>query len=215
LLADRNRYGGANQCLIWTAFAKRGLGFSAVQGLSTDKTDNTQAFDVPPVCNLLEDNTPKTQTICTGQTATYSVWAGGNFTAPVTMSATGLPAGTTATFSPNPLATTKRLSFMTVGNTSGATGGTYFVNMVGAGGVSSNKQVTLTLVAPPIANSLAPANGTIGVALGPTLNWSTAVGAASYTVQIATDPGFSNIVRSATVAGTNYTVSPLLDPATA
>ena len=30
--ADVALYGGANQCLIWEAFAKRGLGVSAEQG---------------------------------------------------------------------------------------------------------------------------------------------------------------------------------------
>ncbi|WP_188547366.1 T9SS-dependent M36 family metallopeptidase [Hymenobacter qilianensis] len=47
LLADRINYGGANQELIWRAFAKRGLGFSAKQGLSTSRTDQVQAFDLP------------------------------------------------------------------------------------------------------------------------------------------------------------------------
>ncbi|NNE25568.1 MAG: T9SS type A sorting domain-containing protein [Saprospiraceae bacterium] len=47
LLADQNLYGGANQCAIWNAFARRGLGFSADQGTSASKTDGTEAFDVP------------------------------------------------------------------------------------------------------------------------------------------------------------------------
>ncbi|CAE6508128.1 unnamed protein product [Rhizoctonia solani] len=34
--ADANRYGGANKCTLWTAFAKRGLGFDAM----TNKTDS-------------------------------------------------------------------------------------------------------------------------------------------------------------------------------
>jgi uncharacterized repeat protein (TIGR01451 family) len=50
LLADQNLTGGANQCVIWEAFAKRGLGFSADQGVSSSKTDGTEAFDLPLVC---------------------------------------------------------------------------------------------------------------------------------------------------------------------
>lgn len=50
LLADQNNYGGANQCLIWGAFAKRGLGYSASQGSSGNRADGTQAFDLPPAC---------------------------------------------------------------------------------------------------------------------------------------------------------------------
>ncbi|WP_426058846.1 T9SS-dependent M36 family metallopeptidase [Hymenobacter sp. B1770] len=49
LLADRQNYGGANQELIWRAFAKRGLGFSAKQGLTTNRFDQVEAFDLPLV----------------------------------------------------------------------------------------------------------------------------------------------------------------------
>lgn len=50
LLADQNNTGGANQCLIWKAFAKRGLGYSADQGDSWSSFDGTEAFDMPPTC---------------------------------------------------------------------------------------------------------------------------------------------------------------------
>lgn len=51
LLADRILTGGANQCYIWRAFAKRGLGYGAVQGAATSSTDGVQAFDMPPACS--------------------------------------------------------------------------------------------------------------------------------------------------------------------
>ena len=47
LLADQMLYSGANQCTIWDAFAKRGLGYSASQGSSSNKNDGTEAFDTP------------------------------------------------------------------------------------------------------------------------------------------------------------------------
>ncbi|WP_068761276.1 M36 family metallopeptidase [Aequorivita soesokkakensis] len=47
MAADQAIYGGANQCLLWDAFAKRGLGFSASQGSSGSRSDGTQAFDTP------------------------------------------------------------------------------------------------------------------------------------------------------------------------
>jgi PKD repeat protein len=50
LLADEIFYGGANRCLIWEAFARRGLGFSASQGSSDSRTDQVEAFDLPPFC---------------------------------------------------------------------------------------------------------------------------------------------------------------------
>lgn len=50
LAADRVRTGGANQCVLWRAFAKRGLGAGAQQGSSASTLDGTQSFAVPPGC---------------------------------------------------------------------------------------------------------------------------------------------------------------------
>ncbi|AHM60069.1 hypothetical protein D770_09060 [Flammeovirgaceae bacterium 311] len=50
LAADQINNGGANQCHIWQAFAKRGLGYSAQQGSTSDLTDGVEAFDMPPSC---------------------------------------------------------------------------------------------------------------------------------------------------------------------
>ena len=47
LAADLAIYGGANECAIWDAFARRGLGLSADQGSSSSRTDGTEAFDTP------------------------------------------------------------------------------------------------------------------------------------------------------------------------
>ncbi len=50
LLADRINNNGANQCLIWQAFAKRGMGFSAS---TTDASDGApiEATDPAPYCS--------------------------------------------------------------------------------------------------------------------------------------------------------------------
>jgi len=45
--ADVAIYGGANECLLWDAFAKRGLGVSADQGSSGSRSDGIEAFDTP------------------------------------------------------------------------------------------------------------------------------------------------------------------------
>ena len=51
LLADQINNGGANQCLIWEAFAKRGLGIGADQGSSNSVTDGTEDFNTPCFCD--------------------------------------------------------------------------------------------------------------------------------------------------------------------
>lgn len=50
LAADRANYDGANQCLIWDVFARRGLGFDADQGLRTSKNDGVEGFKIHPTC---------------------------------------------------------------------------------------------------------------------------------------------------------------------
>lgn len=50
LLADLTNNLGANRCLIWKAFAKRGLGVSADAGSSSSVSDGTEAFDIPALC---------------------------------------------------------------------------------------------------------------------------------------------------------------------
>lgn len=50
LKADELMFGGAHQCDIWEAFAKRGCGFSAESG-SNAKGDQEEAFDMPFDCD--------------------------------------------------------------------------------------------------------------------------------------------------------------------
>ncbi|WP_353480054.1 T9SS-dependent M36 family metallopeptidase [Haliscomenobacter sp.] len=50
IAADAANNGGANECLIWEVFARRGLGWSADQGSTADRNDGLQAFDTRPEC---------------------------------------------------------------------------------------------------------------------------------------------------------------------
>ncbi|MDG4798148.1 M36 family metallopeptidase [Micromonospora sp. WMMD1082] len=49
IAADAALTGGDNACTLWASFARRGLGYSAVQG-TTNRDDNTEAFDTHPSC---------------------------------------------------------------------------------------------------------------------------------------------------------------------
>jgi len=50
LAADQLLYNGAHRCLIWDVFANRGFGYSASQGSAGSRTDQSEAFDLPPIC---------------------------------------------------------------------------------------------------------------------------------------------------------------------
>ena len=50
LAADQALYGGANECLIWNVFARRGAGWEASQGSSFSATDQIEDFNTKPAC---------------------------------------------------------------------------------------------------------------------------------------------------------------------
>lgn len=50
LKADTINYGGANSCLIWEVFARRGLGYYADQGSANSRSDGEENFESAPLC---------------------------------------------------------------------------------------------------------------------------------------------------------------------
>ncbi|WP_179467507.1 T9SS-dependent M36 family metallopeptidase [Chryseobacterium sp. H1D6B] len=53
LAAELAVTGGADKCMIWRTFAKRGLGVAASAGSKIDINDQTEDFTVPAECNVL------------------------------------------------------------------------------------------------------------------------------------------------------------------
>lgn len=74
LAADQLNHGGQHSCLIWDAFAKMGMGFSA---LTTDVNDINplEAFDMPAECSpqLQLDSDTQFGGICLAETSTKSL----------------------------------------------------------------------------------------------------------------------------------------------
>ncbi len=58
LAADSILYNYRHKCAIWNAFARRGMGYSAVQGSSNSATDQVAAFDVPSMVTLTKSSMP-------------------------------------------------------------------------------------------------------------------------------------------------------------
>ncbi len=156
--------------------------------------------------------TPAGQSICTGDDADYTVEVGSvsGFSDPVTLSASGHPAGTTATFNPNPV-TPPGNSNLVISNTASAAPGDYTIDIEGdANAITHTTQVDLSIfdVAPTASTPVTPADGATGVSTTPTFSWTSVADAESYTLEIATDAAFSNIVHTATdIAGTSYTLT--------
>lgn len=50
LMADKVHYASENKCLIWSVFARRGLGFFAEGGSSSNRNDGVENFETLPTC---------------------------------------------------------------------------------------------------------------------------------------------------------------------
>lgn len=209
LAADDALTGGANQCLIWEGFAKRGLGFSADQGSSGSNGDNTEAFDMPPSCDLLHAPEPVARS-CTGDPVDFEIDLGGAWEAPVNLSVSGQPG--TAQFDPNP-ASASGTSVMTVSGTSGEPAGSYAMTVTGDDGTMV-EQIDLDLelfdAAPDEVTPDLPADGATDVAFRPELSWQAAAGTGTYLVEVASDPAFDDVVYSVETTDTQHRLASAL-----
>ncbi|MGA9341819.1 MAG: choice-of-anchor J domain-containing protein, partial [Rhodanobacteraceae bacterium] len=157
--------------------------------------------------------TPADLGVCAGTAANYTVNAGSisNFDSPVTLSQTGAPGS--VGFTPNPITPLPGSSAMSV-DTSGAGAGSYPIEVDGAASGADPRSATTNLtiytVVPPAATLVAPANGALNQPVRPSFSW-TGSNTATYTIDVATDPAFTNIVFTQDVTGTSVTAGVDLD----
>ena len=158
------------------------------------------------------------QSVCLPAATAYdlAVTSISGFTDPVTLSASGNPAGTAASFSVNPVVPTGA-SRLTIAATDASEPGTYPVDITGiAGERSHTTQVSLTLSdeAPGSVMLISPADGALGQPLSPVFSWAPSAQAETYHIEIARDPAFQVIVDSASVPTTSYATPVDLAPET-
>ena len=79
--------------------------------------------------------------------------------------------------------------------------------MGGTSPYSTANSFTTILAAPAVPTLLSPANLATNISTIPTLSWNPVLGATSYSIEVATDAGFTNVVVSQTgITSTFYTV---------
>lgn len=198
--------GTPNACRIWDAMDAHGIACGTRPVCSGDAPDFRLSVTNSPIA------------VCAPGSAAFTVQTTGDlgFANPVTLSASGNPAGTTAAFSPNPVApgTASTLTITTAGV---AAGGTSTVTIDGAAsgspGHSATAQLSISVGTPAGPALSAPADGATGInAVNPvTLSWTAIPGATAYTLEIATDAAFTNLVAThAGLTQTSRSVSGLL-----
>jgi hypothetical protein len=181
---------------------------------SGDGTDQDFAL----VCyNCAEDPgftlsvTPGSQSLCTldETQAVYQVSVGSilGYNTAATLSASGQPAGSSVSFSPNPVIPAGS-STLTVGGIGAGLSGSYNLAIEGENADmvrSTGAALTLAASLPGKAVLQDPANNAKNQPLFTVFSWTPVSQAASYEIQIAADGEFVDVVDSnAGIAGTTY-----------
>ncbi|MEO1088696.1 MAG: hypothetical protein AAFY88_31070, partial [Acidobacteriota bacterium] len=157
---------------------------------------------------------PQNLGLCAGDDAVLDVTLTSSlgFSETVTLSVTGEPAGTTATFG-STMITPPGATTLTIGNTGGAASGAYTLDVLGDA-ATVDKTVSATLLvstgAPSGLTLLAPADAATDQPVDVELSWQAIADASGYDVEVATDAGFSNVVGSASnITDSSWTASGL------
>ena len=134
--------------------------------------------------------------------STITTTVSGAFNNAISLSASGVPSGTTVGFSPNPIAAPgSGTSKMTIAVGSSTAAGTYSITVTGSGGgIQHNTMVTLKVAAPDFTISAAPSS--VSVAQG---------GKGGLTITATVSGGFNNAISlsaSSAPTGTKVSFSP-------
>ncbi|GAB4403994.1 MAG: zinc-dependent metalloprotease family protein [Bacteroidia bacterium] len=151
---------------------------------------------------------------CASGQATYTLYTSGwgGFAGPIDFTVIGLPDGYDYSFDGNSVASgdTTVLS-ITVPDTASAQTLNLIIAAVG-GTQTRTEQITLSVVDNASAATVlqTPVNGRTGVAQGATFSWDAVIGAAFYTLEIASNPAFApqDIVQTVdNITGTTYALA--------
>lgn len=185
-----------------TAFNMAGDGVPNV-GDATDQDFALVCYNCRHEPDFVLDAVPDHRSICAPGDAAYNLAVDRvlGYQDPVTLGASGAPAGATVTFSPNPV-TPPSASVLTIGDTAAAPVGHYDLAL---NGLATTRTHTVTVgldlfdAAPALAQPFYPLDGALYVDVSPTFRWQPPAQGKDYALQVATDAGFANLVYTATI----------------
>ena len=167
------------------------------------------AFRTPATASFTMSASPASLSVAQGNqgTSTITTAVSGGFNSAISLSASGMPSGTTVTFNPTSIpAPGSGSSSMTITVGSATPAGTYPITVTGnGGGIQQTTTVTLTVTAPNFTMSASPAS--LSVAQG---NQGTS------TISTAISGGFNSAISlsaSGMPSGTTVTFNPTSIPA--
>ena len=162
------------------------------------------------------DSDPIAQSVCAPDNAYFEIAVGqnGTYAEEVTLGVTGLPSGTTGTFS-DATVTPPATVTLTIKNTQNAAPGWYETVKVTGTSVDMARAVVVRLHvgtgAPQPTTLVSPANGATEVDRAPTFSWTAATNGAEYELEVATDLGFTNVVYTTTTSYLSHAMPTRLD----
>lgn len=145
--------------------------------------------------------------VCAGDDISYNITVGsvGEYDGSVALTTSDDLAASTVTISTNPVPSLPGITSVDLTSTAAELDGDYTINLMGTSAGVSDQSIDLALKVfadIPVSTSLtSPLDGAVDVDVQPSLNW-TDVGAVDYTVEVATDAGFTDIVFTDTTTGT-------------
>ena len=176
--------GNSSTLTVTTTTATTGSFTITITGVSGNLTHATSVTLLLTTSDLGLSAAPSSRTVSAGASTNYTVniTRTGGFTGAVTFSATGLPAGATASFSPNPASGNS--SAMTVTTATTTPTGSFTVTITGdSGSLTRNTSVTLVVI------------GAGDFSISATPSRTVSAGASTtYTVNISRPGGFAGAV---------------------
>lgn len=160
-------------------------------------------------CSFFVDAAPANASICTPADVVFELNVSANFAGNVLLDLANLPAGLTYAFGTNPVAPGGSTT-LTISNTGVLAEGSYTLELTGTDGSNSfsgDLGIVASTQLPTVASVNTPADGSTGIGLNPNFSWP-ASAAATYDIEVSTDPDFNNIIASGTGLATGAYLSP-------
>lgn len=181
---------------------------------------NNVFFSVSSVRFTIQENsfalTPQNTSTdaCAGTDAilnyTYNTFGG--FAETAVLSTVNLPSSINGVFNPTNVTSNGANVQLTLSNMTRINLGTQSISVMATTNsltrtIATNLEIYNTVFSTQTLT--APTDGSIGVALNPTLSWITQSNAKSYDLQVATDNNFNNIIKSVNTIETSYSLTGL------
>jgi hypothetical protein len=197
------------------------------QAIIKVKGNDNIFFNISNTFNIIEPTepnfsitvNPEELSICSGEMAIFDIEVDPilDFATPVTLSIADIPDGIIVTFVPENVSPGDN-SILTISSPFPIPAGVYPFQITATAGDIEHLQIVSITIFEGIPETVAltfPTAALVDVSLTPSFTWSTSDNADSYTLQIATDAEFVNIVHTLTdIENASYSLGALLDAET-